>query len=206
MHSECVFLVFTKGNYWCDYFIACETLRIAFRSLKMIRKLFSAKLFSSYYVNANKLLVPLHHGASVYFSRDWHCHNGRPHNSPINLTGFQTSLLSSMPESKVVTVKKRKPKEPLLNQLKEQILDSLDCKNEECLTSAEGRQKHCEALMCEYFNLSPNEAKNVMKENPLLWKTFFHKSYEHLKSLGLEKAIFITHPNLISVPPGWYFI
>jgi len=159
-------------------------------------------------VNINKLLVPLHHGTSVYFNKDWNYYNGGPYySSPINVTPFQTTLLSSMPESKVVTVvRKRKPKDPLNNQLKEQILDSLECKNEECLTSAEGRQKHCEALMCEHFNLSQNEAKDVMKENPLLWKTFFHKSFDYLKSLGLEKAIFIAYPNLIAVSPSWYFI
>ncbi len=77
-----------------------------------------------------------------------------------------------------------------------------DFKELECNASAERRIGHFMALMCEIFQLSEEEAEDVVEYYPFLWKEFFHKTFTHLKSLGLKKATFMQYPWLVSMSPG----
>lgn len=61
---------------------------------------------------------------------------------------------------------------------------------------------HFMALMCEIFKLSEEEAEDIVECYPFLWKEFFHKSFTHLKSIGLAKSTFMQYPWLISMSPG----
>lgn len=61
---------------------------------------------------------------------------------------------------------------------------------------------HFMALMCEAFKLSEEEAEDIVECYPFLWKEFFHKSFTHLKSMGLVKTTFMQYPWLISMSPG----
>ncbi|KZS09212.1 transcription termination factor, mitochondrial isoform X2 [Daphnia magna] len=76
-----------------------------------------------------------------------------------------------------------------------------DFKELECNSSAEQRMGHFMALMCEAFKLSEEEAEDIVECYPFLWKEFFHKSFTHLKSMGLVKTTFMQYPWLISMSP-----
>ncbi|XP_057373497.1 transcription termination factor, mitochondrial-like [Daphnia carinata] len=76
-----------------------------------------------------------------------------------------------------------------------------DFKELECNSSAEQRMGHFMALMCEVFKLSEEEAEDIVECYPFLWKEFFHKSFTHLKSMGLVKTTFMQYPWLISMSP-----
>ncbi|KAI9556856.1 hypothetical protein GHT06_016648 [Daphnia sinensis] len=76
-----------------------------------------------------------------------------------------------------------------------------DFKELECNSSAEQRMGHFMALMCEVFKLSEEEAEDIVECYPFLWKEFFHKSFTHLKSMGLVKEKFMQYPWLISMSP-----
>lgn len=77
-----------------------------------------------------------------------------------------------------------------------------DFKELECNASAGQRLSHFVALMCEIFQMSEEEADYVVKYYPFLWKEFVHKSFSHLKSMGLNKDVFIQYPWLVSITPG----
>lgn len=77
-----------------------------------------------------------------------------------------------------------------------------DFKELECNASAERRMSHFMALMCEVFELSEEEAEDIVEYYPFLWKEFCQKTFSHLKFLGLEKSTFMQYPWLISMSPG----
>lgn len=77
-----------------------------------------------------------------------------------------------------------------------------DFKELECNVSADRRISHFMALMCEVFHLSEEEAEDIVEYYPFLWKEFCHKTFTHLKQLGLEKPTFMQNPWLITMPSG----
>ena len=77
-----------------------------------------------------------------------------------------------------------------------------DFKELECNASAERRIGHFIALMCEIFQMSEEEAEDIVQYYPFLWKEFFHKTFTHLKTLKLEKTTFMQYPWLISMSTG----